>query len=373
MQWDFSVYLGSPFVELSNVQQVSINAGRQALLDNFSAATATVTIRYPNGYTSPISELVPGTVIKIEATELGTVGPVMVVFRGFISDVQVAYGIPYAGGVGPADYLTINCESILAKLSRASGNGYGMAAATVINQLSAMTGQTNIGCVAYGSSTYTNVGGATVSGSWADWLNQLASTLGARLTDGLNVGFVSYDPTLQINAMSFSDSPTGNDVQFNAIDFDSLAQNYFTQITVDPESYAEVTVSNIPAGETARNYTVNTYSGSNGQASDLAYFYLGQFSDPKLGISALSVNMNDDTADGLFDLWYSVLNDTPVGYTVDVEFRGSTLPCIIEGFAVSATPQSQMMTFYVSDASLNNFLILDDATFGQLDYNRLGF
>lgn len=375
MLWDFQVFLGqTPSVELDNIQQVSITAGRQALVDNFSAATAQITIRYPDGYASPISGLAPGAVIVIQAVELGTASPIMTLFNGFVSDVQVSYGIPYADNVGPADYLTVNCESALARLSRASGNGYGMAAGTVSAQLANMYTQTLVPYSVYGSATNSLASGATVSGSWADWLNQLAITFGGRIVDGNVVVFAGYDPTENVTSMSFSDTPTGNDVQYVAIEFDSLAQNYFTQVTVDPESYAEVTVSNIPTGDTARNYTVNTYSGSDGQALDLANFYLNQFGTPKLGISSLTVNMNDATANGLKTLWADIpVADTPQGMQVSVEFRGQTFSCIIEGFSFSATPASQMVTFYFSSAELNNYLVLDNAVLGQLDYNRLGF
>lgn len=375
MLWDFQVFLGdSPAVELDNVQQVSINAGRQALLDNFSAATAQISIRYPNGYSSPISGLTPGAVIVVKAVEMGTATPVMTVFNGFVSDVQVSYGIPYKSGVGPADYLTISCESALARLSRASGNGYGMAANSVVAQIVNMYDETNVPYAVYGASTFSDASGTIVSGSWAEWLNQLAATFAGRIVDGDAVVFAGYDPTRNVTSMAFSDSPSGDDVQYVAIEFDSLAQNYFTQVTVDPESYAAVTVSNIPAGETARNYTVNTYNGSDAQTVDLANFYLNQFSTPTLGISSLTVNMNDDTAAGLQVLWADIpVADTPQAMQVNVEFRGQTFPCVIEGFTFSATPQSQMVTFYLSDASLNNFLVLNNPTLGRLDYNRLGF
>ena len=40
---------------------------------------------------------------------------------------------------------------------------------------------------------------------------------------------------------------------------------------------------------------------------------------------------------------------------------------------MSATPDSTRFTFYVSGADLNAYLILNDATFGKLDSNRLGY
>ena len=62
-----------------------------------------------------------------------------------------------------------------------------------------------------------------------------------------------------------------------------------------------------------------------------------------------------------------------VGTQVSVTFRGTTYVCIIEGVTMSATPDNALFTYYVSGADLNAYLILDDATFGKLDENRLGY
>jgi hypothetical protein len=63
----------------------------------------------------------------------------------------------------------------------------------------------------------------------------------------------------------------------------------------------------------------------------------------------------------------------PVGVQLKVLFRGQTYVCIVEGGALSATPERVGLTLYVSGADLNAYLILDNATFGKLDSNRLGF
>jgi hypothetical protein len=68
----------------------------------------------------------------------------------------------------------------------------------------------------------------------------------------------------------------------------------------------------------------------------------------------------------------SILAQSP-GTQVGVTFRGTTYQCIIEGVTVSATPAGAMFTYYVSGADLNAYLILDNATFGVLDANKLGY
>jgi hypothetical protein len=40
---------------------------------------------------------------------------------------------------------------------------------------------------------------------------------------------------------------------------------------------------------------------------------------------------------------------------------------------MSARPGGASFTYYVSGADLNAYLILDNTTFGRLDYNKLGY
>jgi hypothetical protein len=56
-----------------------------------------------------------------------------------------------------------------------------------------------------------------------------------------------------------------------------------------------------------------------------------------------------------------------------VTFRGTTYQCLIEGVSVTATPAGASYTYYVSGADLNAYLILNNTTFGTLNYNRLGY
>jgi len=62
-----------------------------------------------------------------------------------------------------------------------------------------------------------------------------------------------------------------------------------------------------------------------------------------------------------------------IGSRVSVTFRGTVYQSIVEGITVTATPESSRYTFYLSGADLNNYLVLDDAVFGKLDFNKLGY
>jgi hypothetical protein len=361
------------------VQSVNISAGRQAQIDNFTATRCTIVCRYPNGYYSPISGLLPGAEIMVETSETGTGAYGCIPFLGKITDVSVQYGIPYASNVGNADYLTLTCEGALAQLARTSGNGYSMAAGLVTTQLASANTESGVlvGTLQAGYFGARSASAATVSGSWADWLNKLAFTFAGRIGDWEEVRLCNYQPVAVYTTSQphFSDTGSSVAIPYDQISFDSIAQNYFTQVTVDPDGFAAQTVSTGAAPY--RNFTTNTWSSSTGAATDLANFYLNLYDDPSIAVSGLHVNVNTPKAAEGF---YQILNSGQtngthlgVGLQVPVVFRGTTTACIIEGGSLSATPGSVSWTIYVSGADLNSYLVLDNPVLGKLDENKLGF
>jgi len=389
MLWNFEAEYstdgGATFTAISNLQNVTISAGRQAQIDNFAASRLSLTFRYPNGFASPAADLLPGAHIYVTA-ETSTSGFPFDAYYGYITDVSVEYGIPYANNIGNADYLIITAEGALAKLARNSGNSYAMAAGFVYDATVPADGQIGKAAVQSGVDVSTpfvsyyatrQASAATVSGSWADWLNQLAFTFGGRISDGREVALLTFQPIADYSTNSaFYLSDTGTGIPYDQITVDSLAQNYFSQVTVDPDGFAAQTVSTGAAPY--RNYTVNTWSPSTAVATDLANYYLNNYDDPTLAVSAFHINLNNSATGNAREFFVSASSAAtfgafPIGIQIKVLFRGSTYICIIEGGTLSATPNEVGLTLYVSGADLNAYLTLNNATFGKLDENRLGF
>ncbi len=368
--------LGTP-VELTDLVDVNITVGRQAQIDNFASARATVVIRYPSGYATPIAGVAIGTEIELTSVKLGTIGFPTQLFYGVISDVIVQYGIPFADNVGPADYLTIECETLFAKLARTSGNGYVVAADDVAAQAIDVTAESGVDINTFpGSLLTTTMSAATVDGSWANWLNQMAFSLAGRITEQYDhVTLTTAAPVVEITTIKLSDAPGPLDAVYDQITFDSLGQNFYTQVTVTPVAVAPQVVESGSAP--FRNFTVDTYSPTIGTAQDLANYYLNNYKDPTLGISSVHLTVG---ATRVIDFIYYVLNPTGsnAGFLgqatqMTVVFRGTEYACIIEGAAFSGTPGQQGVTLYVSSADLNAYLILNNLTLGKLNQNKLGF
>jgi len=355
---------------LSNVQAININIGRQAMLDQYSASTASLTIRYPSGYASPITAMVSGTYIRIQSPN--TTDPYYSSYFGRIKDVNVTYGIPYQSSVGNADYLNVTIEGFFASASRMQGNSYAMSAGLLSAQLGNMLTETLI-TVLYGFNP--SMGAATISSSWGDWLNSVLVTTNGRMTDSQQVeGIILKGPFNQSTCtVNFSDVANNSTNQvYDQTTFGSLSDNFYTQVSVDPADYAVQTVTKTAAVRPYRTYAVNTLSASASQALDQANFLLSQYQTQKFALTSVSCLAEAQTSFKLDKMGLSQLGEI-IGSRVSVTFRGTVYYSVVEGIAVTATPESSRYTYYLSGADLNNYLILDDTVFGTLDYNKLGY
>jgi hypothetical protein len=362
------------FIPLTNVQNISLNIGRQRQLDQYNASTGQIEIRYPTGYASPITYLTPGNYIKVENLTTG-----IVLFIGVINNTVISYGIPYSGGVGNSDRLTISIEGVFAQVGRAQGENYAMPADTLYNQLDFAGGASGTPINTAVTNTQP-LSGTTVSGTWGDWLNRVLITLNGRIWDSDDINMRVSTPFEQKKGtINFSDVANNATNQvYNQVNFGSYADNFYTQVTVDPASYPAVTVNN-GAGN-YRTLLMNTFNGSTNQATDFANYLLANYNDPAfalLSISCLAEAQKTFKLDQISAFYPGYGVETGFGSLpgtqVSVTFRGTVFNCVIEGASMTATPESSTYTYYVSGADLNAYLILDNTVFGQLDNNRLGY
>jgi hypothetical protein len=207
----------------------------------------------------------------------------------------------------------------------------------------------------------------TVSGSWGDWVSKALLTInGIMREDDSTV--ILYDAFYKVSGSygNFSDT-TNNSTNhpYNQITFESLADNYYTQVIVEPESVPKVVVST--GSKPFRTYEVNTFTGTAGQAQDYADYLLSTYGTKAIRVSSITCPLNSQIGA------LPVYGQSWIGAQVSVLFRGTTYQCKIEGATWSGTPSESQVTFYFSANDLNNFLLLDNTVYGTLDYNRLGY
>ena len=357
------VFAGSPvpsWQAISSFQSFSINCGRQKQLDQYNADTATAEAIYFYGLS--YADWIPGANVRIYDNTLG-----YALLEGSISDVEIQYGIPFNGTYGYADRIIITIEGQFARASRSQGGSYAMAAGSLTTQLATATTQsgTTMAVLAGSSEGSTGLGATTVSSTWGDWINRVCLTLNARLRQSYNGLLVigKYDRP----ALSFNFSDTTNNATnriYQQIQFTSFADNFYTQASVVPEGFSTQTVQT--GAVPYRTYTVNTLNNSNSQALDYANFLLNNYKTPVTRVAAITC-----TDAGQFSTSFPTYD--AIGCQVSVAFRGTSYTAIVEGVTASGTPEQAFFTYYVSAADLNAYLILNNATFGKLDSNRLGY
>jgi hypothetical protein len=376
--YEFQYYSTSlaAWVDLNDMLDYDVKIGRDFQLDTYRADTCRVTFWLTSGvsFAGPQYTVKPGMPIRIiDKTRK------VILFSGITRDTQVDYGMPYNSvtDVGNADRFTVYGEGALAVFGRMSGDGYVMAADTLNDQIDTAETESGGTIIAPYDAASISMGGTTVSGTWGDWVTRVVLTLNDRirqLEDEIEI-VSKYD--LEPLSMSFAtvDGPLFQ--RYDRIEYESLADNYYTQVIVQPEGLGEAVAE--LGSKPFRTYTVNTVNASVAQAEDYADYLLANYSSLAAGLSMIGARSSNQgtnfyldnmgEADGVTDFYTQSL----VGYYTQVAFRTLTTDVVIEGLTISGNPDEQRFTFQFSQRDLNSYLILDDGTFGTLDNNKLGY
>jgi hypothetical protein len=356
----------------------TVQLGREHQLDPYNANTAIIEIKYYDFFNYETT-LALGTSVRIHDSTRD-----ITLFEGKIRDVRIELAIPVRLNVQPlnvnvgfADRMFITAETNFADFGRMAGDNYVMAAGTLKNQLDAAFTETGIDLLRPSDETTTLMGGTTIAGTWGDWLNRVCITLNARLRQSAALRIVSkFD--IQTLSVAFDETSGANKQFYEGINFDSLSDNFYNQAIVEPEGLAAQTSSGTPftSGAKFRTLTLNTLNASTGQAQDYADYLRGNYETASFQVSSITATSQQQGTNfklDNFDLTTPTSTSNLLGRQTFVTNRGTTYPVIIEGVAASGVPGSHTFTFYLSGVDQNAYLILDNAIFGTLDANKLGY
>lgn len=366
-------FVSNTWTAIANLQELSCTIGRRQITDDWQVSQATFRFRYPTGFASPLAGLQVGTPIRFKSPNSGA----NAAWTGFVKDAVVDYGKPYSSGVGVADFLTITAEGAMGLWGRTAGTGFTPISNLANGQLSEVLN--NYGLNWNGNLTNEPVQPVATTTTVLDWFQKFVNTTQSRPIDGAarqavddpyrrGTVFVANNADIQKATVSFSD--TTNDATrqvYDQIEFDGIADNYFTQTVVTSPSYADQTANRGSAPY--RSYTVDTYANSATQAADIAAYLLaqGQGAITPTSISCTSSAQNVSKLDAIgSNVFVFIVNN----YT-EIRFRGTTFTARIEGATLTATPDQTRVTYYLSSQAANPYLILDSTAFGILDTNRL--
>lgn len=345
------VYHNPSSTYLNDVQGLTMRQGRTRVSDVYRGGIATVTGRNPGS--------LPTLAIGDEITTTIHFGDVAYeMLRTWrIADFRITYG-----QVSEQDTYTVELEDAFAFLGRGTVTYTATSGDSVFDTADAACSQNGITLVENGTTSSTSNAQTLTAANALDVLQTAITTEQARVyAGGGDLAWYARDYwQANLTPVTFSDDGTGT-FTFTQLDFGSRAQDYATEVIVSVRGGSEVV-----SGTGDFSIGVNSYSVNNAEAGYLGDYLLGTLSVSDATIKQLSYHAHTQTTVAPF---------APVGpnRVCVVKFRGTTYRGIVEGYTVSATPQTVNVTVNLSDASFYSFLVLDDAVFGKLDENKLGW
>lgn len=354
---------------LNDVQHFSINRGRQWLVDNYAPSSATIQSRNISAWTTAP---VIGDMVSIFCTSTGG----GYIYSGFIKDVAIIYGT-----IPSMDYAIITCEGPLAKWGRRQFTSKSLTQAKTltqaVSQLSSPAGLSPY-INTYGPG-YSTASAQTYSGNGLDALNTLVQTeIGhiAETSGTLPTVFLSPRNWDVAALTTWTDSTTAGVCKYDNIGFASAAQNYYTQVTIEP-----LALTTQVAGTGAYGLVQSSYDYTESQALSHAQYLLSQFNTTvSTPITLTASYANQDTV-ARQQAFAAALQDTytPSGYLTQITFRGTVYKSVIEGVNITVDQSETNVEMTLSAFDNNNYLILNNAVFGTLGTsvtypgNKLGF
>jgi hypothetical protein len=359
--------IGGGFL-LDDVQSVSWNRGREWATDPYAPASCVIRSRNISAWTSTPAI---GDLVGVYAA--GTT-----FFGGWIKDVQIQYGI-----VPNLDVAVITCEGPLSRWGRRQFNNRSIAQAKTLTQLSTLATATGLNASTSTNGTGLSTASAqTYSGNGLDLLNEVMMTEVGHVSEMSLVSgtYMPYTVLYPRNYdtvadYTFADTGATNTIKYKEIEFTSAAENYYTEVTINPQGLAAQ-----QAGSGNYGLTQNSVDYTTGQALSHAQYLVGQYNSTTSTPHAITFDYESQAASSL-NLCRALIGDLVSfsGSLFTLVFRGNTYKVVCEGLQVDATTSSTTARMTFSAFDNNNYLILDNAVFGTLGTsgtypgNKLGF
>jgi hypothetical protein len=376
-EWRIDFYSAGTWYTLPSVQAINIFKGRRLQIDDYSVDSMTVESEFPSSWTT--SPKLGDRIVAYIYKPGVTVGmDEFACFWGNIRDVQIDYGY-----VTNEDRVTITCEGIQGDWGRAQLNSYALAEAKTDAQIS-QVGST-VGLSIGGFNGRSTGSALTYTGNAFNLINTITRTEEARMF----AGSATYHATPAIYWFGRNNpKPTTfywNDgtgasyiyqMKYEQIQFRSSADNYYTSVTITPEAVAAQTST---TGVTPiYGWNKDTIDYTTSQALSHAQWVLNNFESKDQTLASITFTDVQQTKSGYpppndFNTDVISVLETPINCLGRIYFRGATYNTILEGISISATPEQTRATVYMSGQDTNAYLILNDAIFGKLDNNKLGF
>jgi len=412
--WVVEYKNGSTWTAIGDVLNLNINVGRRAMPDQWPASSAIITVRYPNGWATPLANFTSGTKIRVFAPGRSSTKPT---WTGVVADLQFALDIPWNSStqVGPGDELTITAEGYLAIAGRAiklveypipairntEVDADGLVKNGLNRRALLVCGLGSSDVFTYDIRWYPFDGSRRYNFIPADVIQQVSAFGLFRVIDGVRKNWTftyaagdTDDPAMFVGdpaqfstvaTVGFSDTANNSTNRiFDNIQFEALSDSYYDAATANasgngmtPTTYSRTYnatlgiqpertfITQFPTTDAANSSPNPTYE-------TMVDYYSRIWSDAEFGVSSISATASAQNTQNLDTLG---ITDIELGYlplyVVPITLRGQTIYAQIEGVSVTADTEDSRFTYYLTPTGLTGWFTLDSNAFGVLDSNRL--
>jgi len=368
----------------ADVQNIAISRGRSKDLDSFFTGSCAIKLlnnsrKYENTNTS--SPYYPGIepfiVMHVDATTDGG-STYEDLFVGFVADIQLTYpdsNNSFATFTGFDSFMKINNTELVNASFSSTDSG------TMINNiLSSSTVKFSTGNrdIETGVSTMQAISGTT------DNTLSLLQTI-ERSENGLLFMSKSGKLTFRNRHTTYPSTVTktfsddGSDIPYVKVDYINDDNEIYNIINLTREGGSTQTQEDIGS---QIKYLIRTLTRSgllndnDEEVNDAALFLLGKYKDALLRFDNLEVNVVDLNTSN-----QNLILESEVGDIVNIELTppGSGSPSqivsleVLDAISYSITPDTFKVSYKLSSANQQAFLRLDNALFGILDTDKLGY
>ena len=367
----------------SDVQSVSISRGRSRDTDSFFAGSCSVRLlnnarKYENTNTS--SPYYPGIepmiAIRVDATTDGG-STYKDLFVGFVTDINLTY--PDQSN-SFADFIASDAFMKLANTSLINASFSSTDSGTLVGNV------LDNANVKFGADRDIETGISTMQALSNVSENTLSVLQNIERSEN-GLLFMSKDGKLTFKSRhttfpstpdaTFSDD--GSDIPYLRVDYINDDNEIFNVVSLTRISGTTQTVEDVGS---QGKYLIRTlsrsglYNDSDSEVLDASNFLLGKFKDALIRFDNLVVDLTEATTGN-----QNTILDREVGDVVKVELTppGSGSPAqitsneIIDSISYNITPDIFSCSYKLSNADVQAFMRLDNALFGILDTDKLGY
>ena len=368
----------------ADVQNIAISRGRSKDLDSFFTGSCAIKLlnnsrKYENTNTS--SPYYPGIepfiVMHVDATTDGG-STYEDLFVGFVADIQLTYpdsNNSFATFTGFDSFMKINNTELTNASFSSTDSG-----TMIDNILSSSTVKFSTGNrdIETGVSTMQALSGVT------DNTLSLLQTI-ERSENGLLFMSKSGKLTFRNRHTTYPSTVTktfsddGSDIPYVKVDYINDDNEIYNIINLTREGGSTQTQEDIGS---QIKYLIRTLTRSgllndnDEEVNDAALFLLGKYKDALLRFDNLEVNVVDLNTSN-----QNLILESEVGDIVNIELTppGSGSPSqivsleVLDAISYSITPDTFKVSYKLSSANQQAFLRLDNALFGILDTDKLGY